>query len=124
MIILVNKSLLVLESRVQSFDMFNKCPQDMRMVFEEVLSSNFYHQTHLRTFLVQNSVLKKKLLNSFFVIIMYFFCHKNFNAAFDLCRSPNTNIPTKKIKSFHQYKLRNSVKKPKDRVSINDKVPK
>ena len=86
----------------------------MRMVFEKVLSSNFHHQTHLRTFLVQNSVLNKKLSNLFFVTIMYFFYHKNFNAASGLCRSPNANIPAKTTK-FHQSKLRKSMKKPKDR---------
>ena len=74
MIVLVKKSLLVFESRVQSFGMFNKCPQAMRMVFEE--SSQFkisLSNLFSTTFLVQNSVLNKKLSNSFFVIIMYFF---------------------------------------------------
>jgi len=74
------------------------------MVFKEVPSSKAHHQTHLRTFLVQNSVLNKKLSNSFFVLIMYFFRHGVFKAGFGF-PLPNisTNIPVKN-NQVHQLK--------------------
>jgi len=50
------------------------------MVLEEVPNSKSHHQPHLMTFLVQNPVLNKKLLNSFFVLIMYFFSPWSFQS--------------------------------------------
>ena len=78
-----------------------------------MLAGHEDHQTHVRKFLVQNSVLSKKLSNSFFVI---FFCHRVFKAGsgFPL---PNFNayIP-EKINQFHHFESRKSMRKPKDRV--------
>ena len=75
-----------------------------------------------RTFLVQNSVLNNKLLNSFFVIIMYFFCHENFKAdsGFPLPHQLQHPCKNQPISSVQTQKISEN---PKDRVSLNDKLP-
>ena len=79
------------------------------------LNSNFHHQTHLRKFLVQNSILNKKLSNSFFVTIMYFFYHKKIQCSLwslpkSKCQHPCKN---QQISSVQTQKINEKAKRQK-----------
>ena len=80
---------------------------------DDFRNSNFYHQTHLRTFLVQNSVLNKKLSNLFFVTIMYFFYHKKISMQLLVFAEVQTPKSLQKSNHFISPKLRKSVQKAK-----------